>query len=144
MRDSVFACALVICMVVPASGQVCPKPSETGPSVKSEARTLEGQLIFHDDIRKWFELKLDQPQCGQTSIQLVRGGGSWTPHDGAPIEVLRGCRVRSRGALGFSPTGYYSLDISQSVEEIQPVGICERKLPFPADSSATPDKTIRA
>ena len=105
---------------------------------------MEGQLIFHDGIRKWFELKLDQPQCGQASIQLVRGGGSWTPHDGAPIEVLRGCRVRSKGSLGFSPTGYYSLDIFQSVEEIQPVGICERKLPFPADSSAKPDKTIRA
>jgi hypothetical protein len=139
MRDSVFACALVICMVVPASGQVCPKPSETGPSVKSEARTLEGQLIFHDDIRKWFELKLDQPQCEQTSIQLVRGERDWTP-----LEVLRGCRVRSKGAIDFSHTGYYSLDTYQDVEEIQSLGTCARKSPFPDYSGAKPDKAIRA
>ena len=139
MRDSVFACALVICAVVTASGQVCPKPGEMGPSVKSEARTLEGQLVFHDDIRRWFELKLDQPQCGQTSIQLVRGERDWTP-----LEVLRGCRVRSMGAIDFSHTGYYSLDTYQFVEEIQSVGTCERKLPFPDYSGAVPDKAIRA
>ena len=38
----------------------------------SEPRMLEGLLIFHDGIRKWFELKLNQQHCGQTSVQLVR------------------------------------------------------------------------
>jgi len=71
--------------------------------------------VFHDSIRKWFELKLDQPQCGQNSIELMRIKADWTP-----VEVLRGCRVKSTGAIGFSPTGYYSLDTFQAVEQIDP------------------------
>jgi hypothetical protein len=59
MGHSLLACALVVSTVVFAAGQACPKSSEAGPSVQSEVRTLEGQLLFHDDIRKWFELKLD-------------------------------------------------------------------------------------
>jgi formylglycine-generating enzyme required for sulfatase activity len=46
--------------------------------VQSEVRALEGQLVFHNDIRRWFELKLDEPQCGQASIQLVHGGRART------------------------------------------------------------------
>jgi hypothetical protein len=61
----------------------------------SEVRTLEGLLIYHDAIRKWFELKLDQPQCGQVSIEMSALNG-----DEKPIEVLRGCRVRSTGPSG--------------------------------------------
>lgn len=144
MRDYALAYAFAIFAALPASGQVCPSPSEKGPSVASEVRTLEGQLVFHDGIRKWFELKLDQPQCGQPSIQLVSGAQGYTPGEGTSIEVLRGCQVRSKGVIDFSPTGYYSLDTYQAVEEIQSVGSCERKLPFPADSNAKPDKTIRA
>jgi hypothetical protein len=99
---------------------------------------LEGSLVFHDSIRKWFELKLDQPQCGQTSIELVRGDGDWTP-----LEVLRGCRVRSTGAIDFSGTGYYSLDTYQAVDQIKPVGICAQQLPFPDYSKEKPEKSIR-
>lgn len=99
---------------------------------------MEGNLVFHDSIRKWFELKLDQPQCGQTSIELVRGAGDWTP-----LVVLRGCRVRSKGAVDFSPTGYYSLDTYQAVDKIGPVGTCAQQLPFPDYSKAKPDKSIR-
>ena len=139
MRHSFLSFALVVAVAVPAYGQACPKSSETGPSVQSEVRTLEGQLVFHDDIRGWFELKLDQPQCGQTSIQLVRGERNWTP-----IEVLRGCRVRSQGAIDFSHTGYYSLDVYQDVHEIEAVGQCERQLPFPDYSNLKPDRAIRA
>lgn len=98
---------------------------------------MGGALVFHDSIRKWFELKLDEPQCGQASIELI-----WM-RKGAPLEVLRGCRVRSRGAIAFSPTGYYSLDMYQDVEKVEPVGECVQQLPFPDHSKAKPDKTIR-
>jgi hypothetical protein len=98
---------------------------------------LEGKLVFHDDIRKWFELKLDQPQCGQTSIELVRGDRDWTS-----LQVLRGCRVISKGTIDFSSTGYYSLDTYQAVHQIKPVGTCAQQLPFPDYSKAKPDKSI--
>ena len=107
--------------------------------MQSEVRTLEGQLVFHDGIRKWFELRLDESQCGQASVQLVRGERAWTP-----MEVLRGCRVRSRGALDLSPTGYYSLNVYQDVQVIESVGKCERQSPFPDYSKAKPDKAIGA
>lgn len=139
MRPSVLACALVVSAAVFADGQACPKYSDTGPSVPSEARTLEGQLVFHDGIRKWFELKLDEPQCGQASVQLVQGERA-----GTPMEVLRGCRVRSRGAIDFSPTGYYSLGMYQYVRAIEPVGKCEQQSPFPIYSKARPDNAVGA
>lgn|SRR5215469_1237116 len=139
MHSPLLACVLVVSPTVFAAGQACPKTSDAGPSVPSDVRTLEGRLVFHDGIRKWFELRLDESQCGQASIQLVRGERAWTP-----VEVLRGCRVRSRGPLGFSPTGYYSLDIFQDVQSIESVGKCERQSPFPDNSKAKPDKAIRA
>lgn len=123
-----------------AIAQQCPKSTPTGPTTPSEKRTLEGLLVFHNGIRQWFELKLDQQQCGQTSIQLVRDEqGDWTR-----LEKLRGCRIKSQGAIDFSPTGYYSLDIYQSVDEIEPVGKCAQKPPFPHYSQAKPDKAISA
>jgi hypothetical protein len=100
---------------------------------------LEGQLVFHDGIRKWFELRLGEPQCGQASVQLVRGERTWTP-----LAVLRGCRVRSRGTLDFSSTGYYSLDMFQDVQSIESVGKCEKQSTFPDYSNTKPDKAIRA
>jgi hypothetical protein len=130
--------AVVSCTAVAAFGQQCPRTSATGLATASEVRTLEGRLVFHDAIRKWFELKLDQPQCGQTSIELVRINTDWTP-----VEVLRGCRVRSSGTIAFSTTGYYSLDTYQAVEQIEPVGKCAKQLPFPDYSKAKPDKSVR-
>jgi hypothetical protein len=129
-----FAIALVICAAQSVFGQ-CP-PEDAG--TESEIRELEGRLIFHNDIRQWFELKLDQPQCGQASIQLLRGEGN-----GNPLEVFRGCRIKSRGTLGFSPTGYYSLAVYQGVQHIESVGACVHKLPFPDFSGTKPDKAIR-
>jgi hypothetical protein len=120
-------------------GQECPQASETGPHSASEVRTLEGKLVFHDSIRKWFELKLDAPQCGQASIELVR----LTLDDWRPLEVLRGCRVRSSGAIGFSTTGYYSLEMNQDVKEIESIGTCDTQLPLPDYSDAKPDETVR-
>jgi hypothetical protein len=137
MRVSTIALALVIWLSLPSFGQACPKASETGPDSPSEVRSLEGQLVFHDGLRKWFELKLDQPQCGQSSTELVRIKG-----DRAALEVLRGCRVRSMGAIDFSQTGYYSLDTYQDVQEIEPIGSCLKKAPFVDYSQAKPDRTI--
>ncbi len=106
--------------------QPCPQAKPEGPFVASEVLTLEGQLVFHDGIRQWFELKLDRPQCEQGSTVLVRGD-----KDREPLEALRACRVRSRGEMAISGTGYYSLATYQFVDEITPVGNCVRQLPFP-------------
>src|ERR1700722_9046628 len=57
-------------------GQVCPANTPDGPPKGSEARALRGKLIYHDSLRQWFELKLDEPECGQSSIELTRGDQS--------------------------------------------------------------------
>ena len=139
MRCSLLVWALVLPSAVFASEQACPQYSKTGPSVPTEVRTLEGQLVFHDSIRKWFELRFDEPQCGQASIQLVQGERA-----AIPMELLRGCRVRSRGAIDFASTGYYSLGMYQDVRVIESMGACKRQAPFPDYSKAKPDKAIRA
>ncbi len=135
----IYLLAFVNCIALPALAQLCPQSISTGPSVASGVRMLEGQLIFHDGIRKWFELKLDEPQCEQTSIQLVQGGS-----DSKRLEILRGCRIRSKGPIYFSPTGYYSLELNQLVEQIEPAVACSIKLPMRDYSKAKPSKSIRA
>lgn len=132
------ACLFAVAFSISTFAQECPKNYTTRPTVRSEARTLEGRLIFHNDIRQWFELQLEQPECGQTSIQLVRLEDDWTS-----LEVLRGCRVRTKGALDFATTGYYSLDVYQPVDQIEPVGACTRQPRFPDYSKVKPDKSIR-
>ena len=134
-----YALALLTCGGNWAFAQECPRTSSTGPSIASRVRTLEGRLVFHDGIRQWFELKLDRPQCEQSSIQLVRLG-----ENHRDLEVLRGCRVKSGGTIDFSPTGYYSLDTFQDVRRVEPVGPCSRQPDFPDYSGAKPDKRIPA
>jgi len=136
IRESGKLFLAAIALTGSASGQQCLDARVVGPGSASATRSLEGTLVFHDAIRKWFELKLDRPQCGQGSIQLI-------PADqgNSPLDVLRGCRVKSKGAIDFSPTGYYSLDVYQGVVEIEPVGACTLKPPFPDYSKATPDST---
>jgi hypothetical protein len=136
----VLAVALFTFTPLLGIAQQCPQADGIGPQGASEARRLEGRLVFHNGIRKWFELKLDEPQCGQASIELVRVA----PKHWRPLEVLRGCRVRSSGSVGFSTTGYYSLDLYQDVQEVEPIGRCKTQLAFPDYSRAKPDRTIRA
>ena len=93
---------------------------------------MEGRLIFHDGIQEWFELKLDQPQCGEPSIELFE-------QDSNPLAILRGCRIKSQGALIFSARG----NIRQIVEQIEAVGRCVHKAPFPDFSNVKPDSAIR-
>lgn len=125
--------ALVGCITLPVFGQ-CPQDhTANGPTV-----TLDGQLSFHDSIQPWFELKLDQPQCAQPSIELM----SRRP-DGPLLEMFRGCRVRSRGVINLSPTAAYSLEIYQDVDSIEPIGTCRRQSRFPDFTDAKPDEMIR-
>lgn len=128
----------IVCAGPPVLGQQCPSADTNGASIPSETRTLEGQLIYHNGIRQWFELKLDKPECGQSSIQLTRTDDKW-----AALEIFRSCRVRSKGTIDDSPTGYYSLDKFQDVIQIQPVGNCTRKAPLPRASKGTPDANIQ-
>jgi hypothetical protein len=110
-------------------------PSTVKEPDLSQVQTLSGQLIYHDGIRKWFELKLDRAQSGQVSIQLVPAGGDWTP-----IEVRRGCRVRTKGPTFSSPINdQYSLDTAQSVQHIESVGTCTSKPIIQVDSKGKPD-----
>lgn len=141
IHPNTFVLALILVLSSALTGfcQQCPLDNDKGPSIPSESRTLEGQLIYHDGIRQWYELKLDQSQCGQSSIELVRTDPDWTP-----LEVLRGCRVHAQGPIGISGTGYYSLDMYQDVMKIQASGDCVRQLPFPDYSKARPDKKIRS
>lgn len=102
--------------------------------------TLSGQLIYHDGIRKWFELKLDRARFGQRSIQLVSWGQDWKQ-----IQVLRGCRVRSKGPVFLSPLGdyHYSLKTTQSVQHIESVATCTLKPLIQVDPREKPDKSVR-
>ena len=138
MRGYQLFLALVACAVVPIFGQECPRTSATGVPVASKIRTFEGRLVFHNGIRKWFELKLDQTQCGQNSTELVPKDQTLTP-----LEVLRGCRVKARGAITYPLTGYYSLETYLAVEQIESIDACTKQEPFPDYSKAKPDKAIR-
>jgi hypothetical protein len=129
---------LLLSTAVAAAGQPCPTASDSGASMQPEVRTLDGRLIFHDGIRRWFGLVPDQSQCGQSSIELVWAKGSWEP-----MAVLRGCRVQSRGVLDYSHTGYVSREMFQEVQSIKAAGTCERQPPLPDYSRARPDKSIR-
>lgn len=139
IRPFSLALAFAICATTRAYAQECPLQPSNGPSTASKVRSLEGQLVFHNDIRGWFELKLNRSECGHASIQLLP-----TDAKSKSLQVFRGCRIRSSGALAFSPTGYYSADIFQDVEKVEPLGKCVMQRAFPDYSSAKPDKLIRA
>lgn len=119
-------------------GQDCPTSSSDGPSIPSAPQTLQGRLIYHDGLRKWFELKFDKPACGQQSVQLAADDKMWVS-----LEVLRNCAVRSSGQIDFSPTGYYSLDLYQHAMTIEPVGPCVKQRPIPDLSGLKPAPGVR-
>lgn len=86
-----------------ALGQQTTQATVKTPEIPSQVETLSGQLVYHDVLRKWYELKLDRAESGQSSIQLVYAGQVWKQ-----IQALRGCRIRSRGLIFPSPTGPYT------------------------------------
>lgn len=142
-QDSIAVCVLAfaswICGASAAFAQECPRENPAGPTVRSRVRTLEGKLVFHNDIRGWFELRLDKPQCGNDSVQLV-------PREKKikNLEVFTGCRIRSSGSIDIPGTGYFSAALFQDVEKVEPVGKCALRPPFPDYSGAVPDKGISA
>jgi hypothetical protein len=139
----VAACLMALlflaCGAGRASAQQCPRASSTGQDTPSPVRSLEGRLIYHDDIRQWFELRLDKPTCRQTSIQLLEPDS-----DPRALERFRGCRVRSSGSIVFSLTGYYSRDLNQRAERVEPVGACSRRKPFHNYATVRPDAHVRS
>lgn len=98
----------------------------------TEVRTLQGRLVFHDRIEGWFELRLDRPECGEASIEQFN-------QDSNSLAVLRCCRVKSRGQLIVTARG----NVRQIVEQIEAVGRCVRKSPFPDYSRVLPDRALR-
>ncbi len=108
-----------------------------------ESATLEGQLIYHDGMRKWFELKLDKPLCGQPSVELFPGRSLFYSGRPSALETFRGCRIRTDGSLGGAASGYYTLDVNQMVGEIESTGKCTRQPPLPDYSKVKPDKSVR-
>jgi hypothetical protein len=101
-------------------GQTCPGHSEHGLDNAQRPSVLHGILLVHDEIRKWIGLKLDQPACGQTEVQLVFSkAGAWRE-----AEALRGCIVTATGKLYDSPTGYYSTGIAVSNAALKPDPSC--------------------
>ena len=125
---SAYLFAIVLALsAIPSLFAQCPSVG-----TEAEARTLQGRLIFHDGIEEWFELKLDQPQCGEASIELYG-------RDSNALAILRGCRIKSKGVLIVSARG----NIRQIVEQVESVGRCVHKAPFPDFSNVKPDSAIR-
>ena len=98
-------------------GQTCPV-QDRGEAAKPSI--LQGSLLFHEEIREWIGLKLDQPACGQTEVQLVFSKQeAWRE-----AKSLRGRRVTATGQLYESPTGYYSAEIAISNAALKPDSKC--------------------
>jgi hypothetical protein len=130
---------LLVCGADRASAQQCPRNRSTQAQAPSRVQSLEGRLVYHQGIRQWLELRLSEPKCGQTSLEITAEERALQT-----IQGLRGCRVRSSGAIDYSPTGYYSKDLYQQVRQMEPVGGCARKRPFPDYSVVKPDRHVRS
>jgi len=104
-------------------------PTHTGEA--SEESILHGRLLYHDDLRQWLGVKLDQVACGQREIQLVFADSGAL----RKAKALRGCAVTVNGKLYESPTGYYSAPLAMSDARLSPDPSCH---PSPVD----PDLSI--
>jgi len=126
-----------------AAGQQCPKDNPSGPPTDSISRTLSGVVVYHDELRRWFGLQLTKPVCGSHEVQLLKSGGFEVDEANArEIETFRGCKVTVTGPLGIPGTGYYSADLYQNVDRIQPAADCVLQLHLPDYSRAKPSPSI--
>ena len=141
MRAALFVVALYLIAICPSPAQSCPKENPDGQLIESAPQTLTGKVVYHNGLRQWFALQLDEPTCGENVIQLIQGD------DGAPkepsIEVFRGCTVTVYGTLGIPGTGYYSAELYQNVDRIDPSPTCVRRHAFPDYSKVKPNPAIR-
>lgn len=133
----ILALLLITCGATAASARQCPRSTATDTA--SHVQMLNGRLIYHNGIRQWFELRLDGPKCGKSSIQLTAPENGWKS-----LQTFRGCRVQSVGQIDFSPTGYYSLELYQYVTRLKPTAACVKKPPLPDYSKAKPDPHVRS
>jgi len=107
-----------------ASGQNCPLTQERGPGEASAPSTLRGTLVFHDELRQWLGLQLEQQACGEADVQLIFSDAkAWRI-----AESFRGCAISATAKLFDSPTGYYSAQIAMADPELKPDPSCH---PFP-------------
>lgn len=127
---------LSICGAGRASAQQCPRSSADTTSI---VRPLTGKLLYHNGIRQWFELKLDRPTCGRSSVQITG-----TEKTYSALQKLRGCHIETSGALALPPTGYYTLDLYQYATALKPIAVCPNKPLFPVYTSDRPDRHVRA
>ena len=144
---ALLAVALCLISVHSAPAQSCPKENPSGPLIESAPQTLTGKVVYHDEIRQWFGLQLDTPVCGvDKEIQLLQGGGAFEVDEGNAheIEVFRGCRVTVHGPLGIPGTGYYSAELYQNADKIEPAKDCVLKPHLPDYSKAKVESSIRS
>jgi hypothetical protein len=113
------------------NGQTCPADGKQGISDKPSV--LQGTLLLHEEIREWIGLKLDQPACGLTEVQLVFS----KPEAWREAKSLRGCKVTATGQLFESPTGYYSADVAISNGALKPDASCKPS-PIEEDPGTAP------
>ena len=129
-----------------AQAQTCPKSDPKGPSIPSAVQTIRGTLTYHNGVRQWYELTPEKPVCGERSIEEV--GTGWDDQKAVAtwraLERMRGCVVEATGSLAISGTGYYSLDLYQPAEHLQPVGICALQPLLPDYSTVKPAKWVKA
>jgi len=127
-----------------AKSQECPSYRKDGPSVESVTRTLSGELVFHNEYRQWFGLKLDAPVCGVQEVQLVDPDRPEESPDVQHLEVYRGCRVKTTGVLDVPGTTYFSTKVFQVVNKVDPSADCHLKPRFPDYSARHPSKSVRS
>lgn len=125
-----------------SQAQDCPRNDPNGPFVDSIPRTLHGRVVFHNDLRQWLSLELDKPVCGERTVQILMldKNSDSTGH----LETFRGCRVKATGPLGLAGTLYYSADIYQTLEKIEPDPDCVRQTALPDYSKSRPARGIRS
>jgi len=121
---------LVVLLALGAAGvafaQSCPTENSQGPHDAPDSSVLHGTLIHHDELRTWLGLKLDQPACGETEIQLIFD----TPEAWRIADALRTCAVTAAGKLYLSPTAYYSARLAVANPALKADASCH---PFPVE-----------
>jgi hypothetical protein len=142
MRAALITAILSFVLIHQARSQSCPQSSPDGALIESSPQTLSGKIIFHNDLRQWFELRLETPVCGETVVELVANYKRISLV--RTIQMLRGCRAIVSGTLGLPGTGYYSAELYEMVEAVKPDSGCVRQLPFPDYSKLKPSRSLRS
>ena len=131
---------MMVAVCAGAGAQACPRESTTGPSVDSAVMSLRGLVVYHDDLRQWFELRVNNAVCGTRTIQLVEGEAG----PKGQLEQLRGCQVEAKGRLSIPATGYYSAELYLSPESLAGLEGCRKKALLPDYSKLHPAPDLRA